>query len=238
MKKIIALFCLGVFSGLGHADTLQCKQSYDFFYQNIAASKHFVEAGDLDAYIALSKKNSYSQLFQSQHLGQVYVSSKWIAEQDNEDNLKSFIQNFVDQPKAYQLMEVKYKAPKVNLMTDVGEVCVVPTQEVIRVSGNILKARFDTVFVRTAQDNQWRTYAYSGDELIEDLNTFFPGFLQQLQLSQKKINGLNIAEQNRQIVVNYYQHHGLAISDALRAYLQREYLDTKQRLQANGHDEF
>lgn len=89
-----------------------------------------------------------------------------------------------------------------------------------------------------AQDNQWRTYAYSGDELIEDLNTFFPGFLQQLQLSQKKINGLNIAEQNRQIVVNYYQHHGLAISDDLRAYLQREYLDTKQRLKANGHDEF
>lgn len=236
MKKTIALFSTALLSSsLSYAESLQCPQSYDIFNQNVAASKHLMEAGDSDAFFALARKNAYSQLFQSLHPNQVFVRDEWIDEKEYEEEQKSFIQLLAQQPKDYQLIHIKYKLPKVNFMADIGEVCVIPTQEMVRYEGEIFKSRYDTVYVRNTLDNHWRGYVYNGTEAAEDLSLFFPNILKQLKLSKRLINGMNMAEFQQFKYLKYIKQHNLPMSDGLNDYVQQEYLKAKQRLKANGH---
>ncbi len=236
MKKIIALSSTALLSSsLSYAETLQCPQSYDIFNQNVALSKRLMEAGDTDAYFELSKKNTYSRLFQSFHPNKVFIRDEWIDEKEYEEEQKSFIQLLAQQPKDYQLIHIKYKLPKVNFMADMGEICVIPTQEMVRYEGEIFKSRYDTVFVRNTLDNHWRGYVYNGTEAAEVLNMFFPDILQQLNLSKRQINGMNMAEFQQFKYLKYIKQQNLPMSDGLNAYVQQEYLKAKQRLNANGH---
>ena len=237
MKKTIALFStVFLSSSLIHAEALQCQQSYDIFNQNVARSQRFLKTGDVDAYLKFYQEISYSHLFQSIHPGKVFVNDQWIDEQEDKEQTKRIFDFFVQQPKDYQIMQLKYnKTPKANFMTEVGEVCVIATQEMFRYAGETFKSRYDTVFVRNTLDNQWRDYAYNGSESAEDLNMFFPDFLQQMRLSAVKVNGLNLAEYRKHLDLIYLQQENILMTDTILEAIHREYLETKQRLKANGH---
>lgn len=234
MKKIIPLILAGFLPLSTSAEDLQCTQSYDIFNEWTVEHKRLVEAADTDGFLKFQAKILYTSLFQSSHLDQTYMHGVWLDKAYVKEAMQNILAPYKDDQENFKFIQIKYKQPKANFISEVGELCIIPTVEIYKMEGERIIMSYDVIFVRNLISNQWLVFAYTGLEKAEDFKQFFPNFPKQIKLAQAKINGFNEAEYDRISSIEQLKKNGESISSDTMENINFQYEQTREKLKQNG----
>ena len=230
-KILISLFsvCLSVSS---FAQELKCEKNYDQFEKISTDVLKIAQTGSYQQYVAFNDQYDYSVQFRDQHPGQYYWGSDWISISEFHEN-EQMVFNWL-RDETYQYIDQELAKPKLNFISRIGEVCVVPTRIRDVFFGSQHQTEFDVIYVRDLENNHWRMHNFAGNERVKDLKEFFNASAQQLQLSAQYTDGLNYAESGYIAAQKMYESLGIEITPEIKQELLNEKQETLIRLRKNG----
>ncbi|WP_445114530.1 hypothetical protein [Acinetobacter sp. WZC-1] len=200
MKKIL-VGLVGCLAAFANAATLECEHSYSLFKEIIQkkSDADYMSGWDeIHDYIA---KYDYTQIFNKNHPGKQFWVDKhlyfaesswgnnqWISQREYNKRIKLIVKRNAESvfnPYFHEILP-----PKANVLTQSGEICVVPVQAYLKVEGEtalkeegnqktpenlVLEAmRIDHIFVRDIKNNEWRVLEFNSYITDKDFYEFFP----------------------------------------------------------------
>lgn len=200
MKKIL-VGLVGCLADFANATTLDCKNSYPLFKEIIQKKTDANHIGDVDDIYNYIQNYDYPQIFNKNHPDKQFwvdkhlsfaksswSNNEWISKSEYNKRIKLIAQRNVknaSNPYIHELLPAK-----ANLLTQSGEICVVPVQAYLEVKGDaepdegedqhtsesvVVEAMLiDHIFVRDIKANKWRVLAFDRFIADNDFNEFFP----------------------------------------------------------------
>lgn len=207
MKNIFVglVCCLAPFA---NAENLECENNDQLFEEIIQKKSNTDHINDEKEIQRYTEKYDYSYLFNKNHPGKQFWAAKhlqfakpswsenaWISQREYNKRIKAIVKHNAtnnSNPYSYEILP-----PKSNVLTQVGEVCVIPVQAYINVEGEaelkegehknnsedlmVEAMRIDHIFVRDTKNNQWRVLAFNRDISNKDFQEFFPDLPDQIK---------------------------------------------------------
>ncbi len=233
MKKVILAIFTALTSTAIFAEDLQCEKNYEVFKRIYQGQVKNMENGDTEAFKENLQKNEYDRLFKNKHPGQTYFAGNWSTnEKYNQDIESSFKFLHVE---GYKNVSFEFSKPKVNFISSIGEICVVPITSEDVYSGNKEINKSDTVFIRNLKNNEWRQFTYIGIEEKKDMDEFFGQYTSALKLDPALANGKNFADKTLDISLSMFKYLGLEATPEIINELKEKMKPYRDRLKANGH---
>lgn len=233
MKKL--LLSLILFSSNGYSADLQCENSYKTFERIHKEINSVNEGGgnfNLTLFGRLKAKYDYSIRFSHNHPDKVYDDGDWI---DGEE----YIQNVFNGYTVYKILNYRetnfhFEKPKVNFISSVGEVCVIPFETRYIYFDEQMIQRTDDIFVRDMKSNEWRKFRYLGYEKQEDFDEFFPDFPKSVKLSERFLSKKYSLEQVMDMDAKIYKALDLELSREIIEKTKRRWMEIEERRNENG----
>lgn len=200
MKKILVglVSCLATFA---NAATLDCENSYPLFEEIIQKKTDVENVGGVDDIYNYIQHYDYTYIFNKNHPDKQFwvdkhlsfakpswSNNEWISKSEFTKRIKVIAKHNVKDPSNPYIHELL--PPKANLLTQSGEICVVPVQAYLEVEVDaepdegenqntsetvVVEAMLiDHIFVRDIKNNKWRVLAFNRYIADNDFNEFFP----------------------------------------------------------------
>lgn len=207
MKKILVglVYCLATFA---NAETLECESNYELFKEIIKKKSDADKISSEEEIHRYIGKYDYTQIFNKNHLGKQFWVDKplsfaksswrnneWISQREYNKRIKVIARHNAKNTANAYYNEIL--PPKANVLTQSGEICVVPVQAYIEGEGDtvakegenqntseriVLEAmRIDHIFVRDIKDNAWRVLEFNSNIADKDFQEFFPDLPDHIQ---------------------------------------------------------
>lgn len=181
MIKKLALIITGfLVSPFTYTHNLECQNNFPLFENILKEELHHLEQGDVDQVIEFNNRYNYSALFRNKHSNQYYLGGLWMGRDEYESRLTD-VMNVV-RSGDYSIEEFKLISIKADRITPIEEICVIPIEMKILDFGKIEVSTNDWIFIRSLEDNKWRTFTYLDNVKKQDFNEFFPDFPSDIQL--------------------------------------------------------
>ena len=230
------MFVLGLtLSGYAFSQNLKCEQSYKIFEEYFSISNQIDQSGDLKKLIEFNKQYDYQEKFKVNHPNQIYFGSEWVDAQEFDIGLTVLLE-FTKSDHHQNLNDV-FKQPKVNYISSVGEVCVIPWVNKSVMFNKEYLSETDVIFVRDLKDDKWRFTKYVGSESKIDFEELFPDFPNRKLLQAAVANGQYIYSEDAENLSIKIFESVLKIDlpeDAKQA-IKASYKDNMKKLNDNGY---
>ncbi len=233
MKKLMMIAITTLASSVSFAENLQCEKSYEIFKQQGDKEIEILKNGTLDDIIHYYDQIEYDRKLKPNHQGQTFSSGEWISDAKYREDVK--IQQDLAKDDSYKNIDFSLLKPKLNYISSVGEVCVVPMRSQDEMFKKNMQTQADVIFVRDLKTNDWRRFIYLGIEDKKDFNEFFPDFPKNIKLSKTLINNQDFAESASEFALLMLEEMGAEITPELKEAVEAQSEPFKVKLKANGY---
>lgn len=233
MKQICALF-FALLSTTAFAQDLRCEKDYGIFKKQFTQEVKILQNGSVEDLKSFYKQNDYTVNKTPKNLSaNIFHNGEWYSNQEFDE----YVEIILDVSKAEKLKNVSYtlRKPKVNYISPIGEVCVVPTQSEDYITGVKFLSKYDQIFVRNLNSNEWKSYIYNGIEESSDMEQFFPNLLAKVKLSQLLANDKDFADNSVYMALIMLNSMGVELNDEMVEAVNKEAEPYRLKLKENGY---
>ncbi|MFW1745512.1 hypothetical protein ACG9XW_04690 [Acinetobacter guillouiae] len=233
MKKIFIIALTTLASSFSFAENLQCEKSYEIFNKQADKEVEILKNGSLDDVLKFYDQIEYDRKLKPKHQGQTFSSADWISDAEYRKDIK--LQQDLAKDGSYKSIASSFFKPKLNYISSVGEICVVPMRLQDEFFKKPMLTEADVIFVRDIQTNEWRRFIYLGVENKKDFNEFFPDFPKTTRLPKMLIDNKDFAESTSELTFLMLQEMGIEITDEVKEMVQAESEPLRVKLNENGY---
>lgn len=233
MKKIFIIALTTLASSFSFAENLQCEKSYEIFNKQGDKEVEILKNGSLDDVLKFYDQIEYDRKLKPKHQGQTFSSGEWISDAEYRKDIK--LQQDLAKDGSYKNIASSFLKPKLNYISSVGEVCVVPMQSQDEIFKKPMQTEADIIFIRDIQTNEWRRFIYFGIEDKKDFNEFFPDFPKNVKLAQMLIDNKNFAESTSEFGLLMLEEMGVEITAEMKEMMKNQTDPFRVKLSANGY---
>lgn len=233
MKQICALF-FALLSTTAFAQDLRCEKDYGIFKKQFSQEVMILQNGSAEDLKSFYKQNDYTiNKTTKNSSANIFYNGEWYSNQDFNEHMEIIL----DVSKEEKLKNVSYtlSKPKVNYTSSIGEICVVPTQSEDYIAGVKFLSKYDQIFVRTLNTNEWKSYIYNGIEESSDMNHFFPNLLTKVKLSNLLANDKDFADTSVDMALIMLGSMGVELNDEMVEAVNKEAEPYRLKLKENGY---
>ncbi len=234
MKKI--LFIAGIVLSLPlKANELKCEESYEYFEIKAIEEMKNYEKGDFDAVREFSNSWYYAMNFKGPiPKKEKYYFGEWVNNKEFNRSIKNYLKAF-DLSKSH-FIDISYGKPKINYISDLGEICVVPVKTQNVVLGRNINTVSDMIFIRNLQTDTWKGFTYLGIEKKADMDLLFPGLISKVRLSQALYNNKDLVDSNIEIAIEFLKERRTNLPKEELLDVAKKHLEPKnEMLKINGY---
>lgn len=217
------------------ANDLKCEESYKIFEAKDIEEMKIYEKGDLNSALNFTKSSYYATNSKGPNPKKAnYFDGEWMNDRVFKRHINAYMRAF--EIGKTHAVNVSYGKPKINYISEIGEICVIPTVANAIFFGRNLQTVRDTIFIRDLQQNSWKRYLYLGVERKADMEVLFPDLLSKVKLSQALSNNKDIVDFNIEIFLEILNSRNTDIPkeelfDALKKQLEPQ----NEMLKINGY---
>ncbi|MDR0235779.1 hypothetical protein [Acinetobacter sp.] len=233
MKKLLMIALTTFASSVSFAENLQCEKSYEIFNKQGDEEIEILKNGSLDDVIHYYDQIEYDRKLKPKHPGQTFSSGEWISDAKYREDIQ--IQQDLAKDQSYKNIDASFLKPKLNYISSIGEVCVVPMRSHDEMFKKKMLTEADVIFVRDIKTNDWRRFIYLGVEDKKDFVEFFPDFPKSTTLSKMLIDNKDFAESASEFALLMLVEMEAEITPELKEAVEAQSEPFKVKLKANGY---
>ncbi|MEG0386587.1 MAG: hypothetical protein RR642_17780, partial [Solibacillus sp.] len=109
------------------------------------------------------------------------------------------------------------------------------TQSEDYITGVKFLSKYDQIFVRNLNSNEWKSYIYNGIEESSDMEQFFPNLLAKVKLSQLLANDKDFADNSVYMALIMLNSMGVELNDEMVEVVNKEAEPYRLKLKENGY---
>ena len=235
MKKIILMAGLFLSAPL-QANDLTCEENYHHFKSIMIEGEKTFKKGDVNEVMHFIDSSLYTNAFSAdQNEIKKYVNGEWLSPNEFKHYIAVTIKLW--QVSDNSSVDISFAQPKINMITDIGEICVIPTKTRYMMFGKHYDVQFDQIYIKNIQTEKWKSFIYMGVENKKDMEKLVPHLLSKVKLSQYLSNNKNIVDHTIDIAKEYLsvQNIDLDNSEKIIKTLKKHMEKEQYMLKINGY---